>query len=40
MPLDQPKLQDMKIPEPMLQFLKASRITTPTPIQLQGIPTA
>ncbi|KAF8222930.1 putative DEAD-box ATP-dependent RNA helicase 35 [Tricholoma matsutake] len=31
---------DMKIPEPMLQFLKASRITTPTPIQLQGIPTA
>jgi len=31
---------DMKIPEPMLQFLKANRITTPTPIQLQGIPTA
>lgn len=32
--------QDMKIPRPMLQFLKSKKITTPTPIQLQGIPTA
>ncbi|KAJ8585221.1 DEAD-domain-containing protein [Rhizopogon salebrosus TDB-379] len=31
---------DMKIPESMLQFLKSNKITTPTPIQLQGIPTA
>ncbi|KAG1749160.1 P-loop containing nucleoside triphosphate hydrolase protein [Suillus paluster] len=31
---------DMKIPEAMLQFLKSKKITTPTPIQLQGIPTA
>ncbi|KAG1837720.1 P-loop containing nucleoside triphosphate hydrolase protein [Suillus subalutaceus] len=31
---------DMKIPELMLQFLKSKKITTPTPIQLQGIPTA
>ncbi|KAG2747484.1 P-loop containing nucleoside triphosphate hydrolase protein [Suillus brevipes Sb2] len=31
---------DMKIPESMLQFLKSKKITTPTPIQLQGIPTA
>ncbi|KZP29981.1 DEAD-domain-containing protein, partial [Athelia psychrophila] len=31
--------QDMKIPKPMLEFLKSARITTPTPIQLQGIPT-
>jgi ATP-dependent RNA helicase DDX41 len=29
----------MKIPEPFLQYLKANRIVTPTPIQLQGIPT-
>jgi len=32
--------QDMKIPDSMLQFLKSKKITTPTPIQLQGIPTA
>lgn len=32
--------QDMKIPKPILDFLKANRIITPTPIQLQGIPTA
>jgi ATP-dependent RNA helicase DDX41 len=32
--------QDMKIPKPMLEFLKSNRIITPTPIQLQGIPTA
>ncbi|RDB21215.1 DEAD-box ATP-dependent RNA helicase 35 [Hypsizygus marmoreus] len=31
---------DMKIPEPILRFLKANRIISPTPIQLQGIPTA
>ncbi|KAG5341997.1 DEAD-box ATP-dependent RNA helicase 35 [Termitomyces sp. Mn162] len=31
---------DMKVPEPILEYLKANRITTPTPIQLQGIPTA
>lgn len=30
----------MKIPKPILDFLKANRIVTPTPIQLQGIPTA
>ncbi|KAG6861877.1 DEAD-box ATP-dependent RNA helicase 35 [Termitomyces sp. Mi166 len=32
--------QDMKVPEPILEYLKANRIVTPTPIQLQGIPTA
>ncbi|TFK46037.1 P-loop containing nucleoside triphosphate hydrolase protein [Heliocybe sulcata] len=31
---------DMKIPEPLLRFLKSKRITVPTPIQLQGIPVA
>ncbi|KAH7927700.1 P-loop containing nucleoside triphosphate hydrolase protein [Leucogyrophana mollusca] len=31
---------DMKIPDAMLQFLRSSKIITPTPIQLQGIPTA
>ncbi|KIJ69637.1 hypothetical protein HYDPIDRAFT_185318 [Hydnomerulius pinastri MD-312] len=31
---------DMKIPDAMLQFLKSNKITSPTPIQLQGIPTA
>ncbi|KII88864.1 hypothetical protein PLICRDRAFT_109688 [Plicaturopsis crispa FD-325 SS-3] len=31
---------DMKIPEPILQYLRTNRIVTPTPIQLQGIPTA
>ncbi|KAJ7684804.1 P-loop containing nucleoside triphosphate hydrolase protein [Mycena polygramma] len=31
---------DMKIPEPILQYLKSNRIITPTPIQLQGIPAA
>jgi superfamily II DNA/RNA helicase len=30
----------MKIPEPILQYLKSNRIITPTPIQLQGIPAA
>ncbi|KAG1715653.1 hypothetical protein ID866_1495 [Astraeus odoratus] len=32
--------EDMKIPQQMLHFLKSKKITTPTPIQLQGIPTA
>ncbi|KAG6820779.1 hypothetical protein H0H93_011544 [Arthromyces matolae] len=31
---------DMKIPGPILDYLKANRIVTPTPIQLQGLPTA
>ena len=31
---------DMKVAEPLVQFLKSKRITKPTPIQLQGIPTA
>ncbi|KIJ17227.1 hypothetical protein PAXINDRAFT_112075 [Paxillus involutus ATCC 200175] len=31
--------EDMKIPVAMLQFLKSKKITSPTPIQLQGIPT-
>ncbi|KAF9228625.1 P-loop containing nucleoside triphosphate hydrolase protein [Gyrodon lividus] len=32
--------EDMKIPAAMLNFLKSKKITSPTPIQLQGIPTA
>ncbi|KAG9225966.1 hypothetical protein CCMSSC00406_0006412 [Pleurotus cornucopiae] len=32
--------QDMKIPGSILDFLKTKRIIDPTPIQLQGIPTA
>ncbi|KZT20249.1 DEAD-domain-containing protein [Neolentinus lepideus HHB14362 ss-1] len=31
---------DMKIPEPLLKFLKSKRIFMPTPIQLQGLPVA
>ncbi|KAI0075446.1 P-loop containing nucleoside triphosphate hydrolase protein [Panus rudis PR-1116 ss-1] len=31
---------DMKVPEALVKFLKSKRITVPTPIQLQGIPTA
>lgn len=31
---------DMKIPESLVKFLKSKRIASPTPIQLQGIPTA
>ena len=30
----------MKLPQPLLKFLKSKRIMTPTPIQLQGIPVA
>ena len=33
-------LQEMKIPPAILKHLKSSRINSPTPIQLQGIPTA
>lgn len=32
--------QDMKIPDVILKHLKSSKITKPTPIQVQGIPTA
>ncbi|KAI0736494.1 DEAD-domain-containing protein [Fomitopsis betulina] len=31
---------DMKVPDQLVAFLKSKRITIPTPIQLQGIPTA
>ncbi|PIL23700.1 transporter [Ganoderma sinense ZZ0214-1] len=31
---------DMKVPDPLVKFLRSKRITKPTPIQLQGIPTA
>ncbi|KAJ3937402.1 MAG: P-loop containing nucleoside triphosphate hydrolase protein [Lentinula lateritia] len=31
---------DMKIPQSIMDYLKSQRITAPTPIQLQGIPTA
>ena len=30
----------MKIPEPILAYLRSNRIVNPTPIQLQGIPIA
>ncbi|KAF9475315.1 DEAD-domain-containing protein [Pholiota conissans] len=33
-------IQDMKIPEPILDYLRSKRIVNPTPIQLQGIPVA
>ncbi|KAF5332961.1 hypothetical protein D9758_016431 [Tetrapyrgos nigripes] len=33
-------LQDMKIPELILEHFRSRRITAPTPIQLQGIPVA
>jgi ATP-dependent RNA helicase DDX41 len=32
--------RDMKLPEPILNFLKSKGISSPTPIQIQGIPTA
>ncbi|KAH9483808.1 DEAD-box ATP-dependent RNA helicase 35 [Psilocybe cubensis] len=32
--------QDMKIPDPILEYLRSNRIVSPTPIQLQGIPVA
>ncbi|KIY70029.1 P-loop containing nucleoside triphosphate hydrolase protein [Cylindrobasidium torrendii FP15055 ss-10] len=31
---------DMKIPQPIIDFLKSNRIVSPTPIQLQGVPAA
>ncbi|VDB95568.1 unnamed protein product [Peniophora sp. CBMAI 1063] len=31
---------DMKIPKPLLDFLKSKRIFSPTPIQVQGLPVA
>ncbi|KAH9977229.1 DEAD-box protein abstrakt [Lactifluus volemus] len=37
-PID--SFEDMKIPQPLLKFLKSKRITSPTPIQLQGMPVA
>lgn len=30
----------MKLPPPLLKYLKAKKILKPTPIQIQGIPTA
>lgn len=33
-------LQDMKVPQPLIQFFKSKGINSPTPIQIQGIPTA
>jgi ATP-dependent RNA helicase DDX41 len=32
--------QDMKIPPSILQYLRKNKIIKPTPIQIQGIPTA
>ena len=31
---------DMKVPQPILDYLKAKGIKRPTPIQIQGLPTA
>lgn len=31
---------DMKIPEVLVKHFKAKRIISPTPIQIQGMPTA
>ena len=33
-------LQDMKIPDCLLKFMKSKGISSPTPIQLQGLPVA
>ena len=33
-------LQDMKLPQPLLDYLKKKKIAAPTPIQLQGVPVA
>lgn len=32
--------QDMKLPKPLLDYLKKKKISAPTPIQLQGLPVA
>lgn len=34
------RLQDMKLPKPLLDYLERKKISAPTPIQLQGIPVA
>lgn len=33
-----PSFKDMKLPPPILEYLKEKKIKSPTPIQLQGIP--
>ncbi|KAK4698196.1 ATP-dependent RNA helicase DDX41, partial [Phenoliferia sp. Uapishka_3] len=35
-----PDFKDMKLPKPLLDYLKNKKILSPTPIQLQGIPVA
>ncbi|KAI5481639.1 hypothetical protein MNV49_002865 [Pseudohyphozyma bogoriensis] len=35
-----PDFRDMKLPKPLLDYLKNKKISAPTPIQLQGIPVA
>ncbi|KAG0665013.1 hypothetical protein C6P46_000639 [Rhodotorula mucilaginosa] len=35
-----PTFKDMKLPKPLLDYLKKKKIEAPTPIQLQGIPVA
>lgn len=37
-PID--NFRDMKIPAPILKYLRGKGIKRPTPIQIQGIPTA
>jgi len=39
-PLILPSLQDMKVPPAIISYLSSKGIKTPTPIQMQGIPTA
>lgn len=34
------KLQDMKLPKSILRYLSNKNINSPSPIQMQGIPTA
>lgn len=38
MPPPIPSFKDMKLPKPILAYLKEKKIKSPTPIQLQGIP--
>ncbi|GAA5838362.1 hypothetical protein JCM11251_004915 [Rhodosporidiobolus azoricus] len=35
-----PNFKDMKLPRPLLDYLKNKKIAAPTPIQLQGLPVA
>ncbi|BGP30410.1 DEAD-box ATP-dependent RNA helicase 35 [Rhodotorula toruloides] len=35
-----PNFRDMKLPKPLLEYLKKKKISAPTPIQLQGLPIA